>query len=188
MTSKQIIDTHFEKNYKYYRQVCYRYYRGKYLYEDLLNESYLEFLKVKEPVIFKFSNRDKLHCIGLKIIRSLYQKRFSKANRNKGNGCNSSQLFETPSISYEIEFTEQEGKDETEIQMYFERATIAIEKALTYPVSEGKDKTPYQLVQAFLAVEASSVNKISKETGISRTFITETYKQGKEYLKQEVLK
>lgn len=189
MTSKQIVDIHFEKNYNYYRSVCYRYYKGRYLFEDLLNESYLELLKVKENVIFDFNDKDKLHCICLKIIRSLYQKRYHPAKNNySGNGSTSSPLFETPSIEYKIEFLIEESKDEKEIQLYFEKATNLIEKALTCPVMECKEKTPYQLVQTFLAVQESNINRVSIDTGISRPFITETYKQAKEYLKKEILK
>lgn len=188
MTSKSIIDKHFEKNYKYYRQVCYRYYRGRYLFEDLLNESYLEFLRVKEPTINKFNEIDKLHLIGLKIIRSLYRRRYASANRTGENGCNSSPLFETPTLGYEVDFLQDESKDEKEIQLYFERATNLIEKSLSYPVETCKAKTPYQLVQTFLAVQESNINRVSIETGISRPFITETYKQAREFIKKEITK
>lgn len=187
MTTRQIVDEHFTSNYKYYRQVCYQYYRGRYLYEDLLNEAYLKFISIKPETIDKFLELNKLHCIGLKIIRSLYQKRTNGLKYSNAGG--SSPLFETKGVEWSYNFIDDnQTKDEKEIQLYFEKAVKTINEALTYPVTESKKRTPYQLVQTFLAVQESSIGRISIETGISRPHIKETYKQAKEYLKNEITK
>lgn len=188
MLARAIVDEHFTKNYKYYRQVCYRYYRGRYLFEDLLNETYLKFIEVKEDTIFALYEIDKLHCIGLRIIRSLFQKKGRRSN-TKENGNLSSVLFETPGIDYEYDFMASDNEsDEQEIQEYFEKATSAIEKGLRSKSDGQKERSVYLKVSTFLAVQQSNINQISKQTGISRPYITETYRQSQAYLQKEILK
>jgi len=199
LTTQQIVDAHFTSNYKRYRGICYQYYRGRYLFEDLLNESYILFRQVKPETIQRFSELDKLHCIVLKIIRSVYQKRnYSARNKpsfyNKEAGCNSSPLFETPTINFDLDIMCSDidildvTQKELEIQKHYERATELIGIALQEPVIDQKEKSNFLKITVFLDANRSSINHIHQKTGISRTYLTQVYKEGKQLLKDEILK
>ena len=84
MTSKEIIDKHFNDRYSYYRSICFTV-TGKDddVYKDLLHETYLAFLIIKEDVIFQFSKIDKLHYLGIRTIKQLFGKRFCKKKYSK---------------------------------------------------------------------------------------------------------
>jgi len=80
-----------------------RYYNGRYLHEDLLHELYLGFLKVSPQTILEFHERNRLHNIGLWIIKSIYQSRkcLKKYNTTVRKGGDSP-LSETSAISIEL--------------------------------------------------------------------------------------
>jgi len=110
--------------------------------------------------------------------------------KNKSpKGRESSPLFETPSLGYDIDFVEDpNGVDELEIQMLYNRAIEVIQESLTCPVKHCKEKTPYQLVQTFTEVQRKNINRISIETKVNRKFIHDTYKEAQEYLQKEINK
>jgi hypothetical protein len=194
--TKLILDKHFTDNYNYYRNVCWKYYRGRYLFEDLFHESYLLCLREREETVIRLFNVDKLHYLVLRRIGYLFRHRKSATNRKSQvhDGANlSSPLFETPNVSYEVDFPSEDNDlvldlTEQEVRDYFEKATAIMEKALQQPVIVTKAKTDFQKVQTVIAVLQSNVNQIHKLTGISRPFITETYNQGKQFIKEQILK
>ena len=79
---KEIVDAHFLENHEYYKKVCRYSFKDRYLWEDLLQETYLCFLRVKPETIEKYHELGKLRSIGNIIIRSLYQDR-KRAKKNK---------------------------------------------------------------------------------------------------------
>lgn len=198
LEAKQIADAHFAKNYNYYRTICYRCYRGRYLYEDLLNESYLKFIEKDPDVLLKFHREgrperhieDRFRSMVKLIIIETFRNRGIKSNRCiNGETNNSSPLFETPSINLDYDFiAEEPQKNEVEIQNHFLKAVSAINKALQEPVKEGKKKSDWLKVRVFLEVEKTNINKLSKQTGISRPFITQTYIEGQKLLQKEITK
>ena len=74
-THQQIIDEHYNAEYQYYRRVCRRYYKGRYLFEDLLHELYFGLLKVPEDVVIKYKETNTLRILGFRTIRNIYQRR-----------------------------------------------------------------------------------------------------------------
>lgn len=194
MQIKEIIDDHFQSNYFYYKRVCFKYFKGRYLFEDLLHESYVKFHSTKEETVIRLNSAGKLHYGVLRIIGKLFKRRKTACNRQsrfyEGNN-NSSPLFETPGVSYEYDFPTNDvdyDKDEIEIQQYFEKATRIIEDTLQQPNENKKGKSNYLKVKVFLEVQRTNINQISKTTGISRPFITQTYRESQQYLREQILK
>lgn len=97
--TKIIIDKHFEGNYNYYKRVCLRYYKGRYLFEDLLHEVYLKFVESKEATIKRYSSSDKLYCLGLYYIRHLYRERKRTKRRGKTKHLGVSTLHEQTNLT-----------------------------------------------------------------------------------------
>ena len=176
ITTKDIIDQHFTDNYKRYQRVCYRYYRGRYLFDDLLNEAYFEFLKVKEDVILKFHAMDKLYNIGLKIIRSLYQKRFST---KKYEGASStSALYESKTITLHIDRLDLSNESYDESQdLLFDEVSKKIDKGL-------QSQDDWFCMTVFVKSQTESIFEMSKKTRISRPYLTKAYKEAILKLKQ----
>src|SRR3954463_14146142 len=90
---RSIADAHFTENYNYYRKVCRNQFRGSYLFEDLLQETYLEFLKVKPETIEFYNEIGRLNCIVIRIIKALHNRR---RNGKKNKQGETSPLFEIP--------------------------------------------------------------------------------------------
>lgn len=188
---KEIIDNHFLENYEYYKKVCRYSFKGRYLWEDLLQETYLCFFKVKPETIKKYSDTGQLLRIGSIIIRSLYQER--KRAKKNSNG-NTSPLFEIAGsysednlikddsvLNYfEIELHELEIKDS------YDKALKVFDKALSEPVINNKQASSFLKVKTFLAVQDSNIHRISKETGINRKYITDVYNEAREFIKYEI--
>lgn len=184
---KEIVDSHFIAHLDYYKSYCQYSYRGRYLWEDLLQETYLNFLRVKPDVLQKYSDNGRLTTIGRIIIRSLYQDR-KRAKKNK-NG-NTSPLFEINGYSddtrdcdtnyFEIE------QAEIDFEECYNKALKLFERALSEPVSQGKEKSSFLKVKTFLAVQESNIYQISKQTGINRKYITDVYNEAREYIKKEI--
>ena len=68
MTSKEIIDSHINQHYEYYRKQCRYQYNGRYLWEDLFQETYLKLLTIKPETIEFYNEIGKLNCIVINKI------------------------------------------------------------------------------------------------------------------------
>lgn len=188
---KEIIDAHFLSHYEYYKKVCRYSFKDRYLWEDLFQETYLGFLKVKPETIQKYHDLGQLNKIGNIIIRSLYQER-TRAKMNK-NG-HTSPLFEVG--KYEVtDFKDSEVLNQFEIELEeienrdkYDKAIEVFGKALSEPVSNEKKASPFLKVKTFLAVHDSNIYRISKQTGINRKYITDVYNDAREYIKKEIAK
>lgn len=188
---KEIIDAHFLENYKDYERVCRYCFNNRYLWEDLLQETYLKFHHVRPEVIQRFHEQGRLNQIGYIIIRSLNQGR-TRAKKNV-NG-NTSPLFEISSY----ECNEGQIKDESvfnsfelelqelEIKENYDKAIKVFDKALSEPVTDNKKTSNFLMIKTFLAVQESNIYQISKQTGINRKYITDVYNEAREFIKKEI--
>lgn len=179
MDAKLIIDKHYSDNYNYYRSVCYNYYRGRYLWEDLSHELYIDFLKIKAQVIEKFHQLGKLKNIGLKLIRRLYERRFRAKRSTTNHNGEVSPLHETPGVSYAIEISQADNKNYLAKELQFSKMERAIKQAL-----QSQDR--WFDVSVFLQSQDESILSISKKTRIGRDRLTRAANAGKEYLKQRI--
>lgn len=175
---KEIIDKHFQSNYEYYKSVCRSYYKKRYIYEDLLHETYSGFLKVKESTIIQFHELNRLHNIGLKIIRSLYQKRNQK--QRKGD----SPLKEDNTVLYYEE--NNEGLccfDEVFDELEQSEERITKERKLDTMnslISANKDNRKIQLL---IMNTHEKIVDIARESKTTTYYITKEINEAKEFLK-----
>lgn len=202
---KQIIDEHFKVNYNYYKNICNKYFNNRYIAEDMLHQLYLSFLDVKEDVVIKFNEIGKLKNIGGNILVSLYTKR-NQGNKNKG--ASSSPLHEIP-ILHNTEKTIRSG-----VKIYCskpEKESISFYKAGFYSKQSDLDNSRYLIkekqlskmevainekltgdtwfaTKVFLLCQEQSILSLSKQTKISRSYLTKAYAKGQEILKAEINK
>jgi DNA-directed RNA polymerase specialized sigma24 family protein len=206
---RSIADAHFTQNYNYYRTVCRYQFKGNYLYEDLLQETYIELLRVKPETIEFYSEIGKLNCIVIKIIKHLHSHRRRRKYHHDGH---TSQLFETADIDYSnwvesdeaidqtrrmpfdnelnsfLENFEEVLETENRIQRQFDQARELMELAKLEPVKydKGSELSDFLKIKVFEEVNKSSVNRVHKDTGISRAYLTRIYREGKEYLQKNI--
>jgi hypothetical protein len=137
-------------------------------------------LNVNDERIIRLHNVDKLHCMGLMLIKDLYRNRTRGKKIESKNGT--SPLFEIQNGNIYIErfrdLTEQtEGIDDI-----YERAEKIINEALT------SEKKLFLKVTVFTKAneEGKNINNIHKKTGISRNYLTKLYKEGQKYIKNKL--
>lgn len=188
----QIINDHFTKKYDYYKNICRYHFSGMFLFEDLLHEAYCEVLKVKPETIAFYHEIDKLECIVIKTIKSLY---YAKSRTKRYDKGKTSVLFQSSDIEFvNIDsLTESElldGPSEIELMQMADKASSEIDKALKQPVkyNQGKELSDYLKIRTFVEVNQSNINQVSKSTGISRKFLTRIYKEGQLTLKEKITK
>jgi len=160
-------------------------------------------LKVKPDVIVKFNELNRLHNIGLLVIRSLYQKR-NQSKKIKSSGC--SPLFETPIREIYINGQPINSIEDRrhELSDDFEVMTIP-EWVRVFSGHEDRtvqNTTPEEIVEIIdrlfesnrlhmdLLMKANepglSINKIHKVTGIGRAYLTKVYKEAVDKVKTEL--
>lgn len=187
MDTKLIIDKHFESNYDYYKRVCFKYCNGARCYEELLHNCYEEFLKVKQEVIIKFHELNRLYNIGLKIIRSLWQKRFKVKKYKRGE---TSELFDLSLSGLGTKIKDEPNQIEN--NCFSESDYLSLDKAVNDLL---KDRRKNMAVTIFLQANELAdkhepndlgISALARKSGISRFYITREYKKGKEYLKTHI--
>ena len=170
MNIKDIIDNHITNDYSYYNRISKRYYNNRYLADDMTQELYLSFLKVKPEVIKKFNEINKLRLIGGRILLSLYSKR-NQGTKNKGKSV--SPLHETPTISlFDVVIPSEESHEDI--------------KEVLDLLMRGNDT--WFFVTVFQECQEQSILQLSNKTKISRSYLTMAYKKGKELLYNELNK
>lgn len=174
MSVKMIIDEHYTKYYHYYHMICTRFFKGRYIAEDMLHELYLGFLTVKSEVIIKFHAIDKLKCIGIRILKSLYSKRNLGTKRA---GKTTSPLHELPMV-FDVNELEIET-DNISNEYNYEKTEQAINKLTS-------NNDTWFVTQVFIQCQQTNISKLSRETKISRSYLTAAYKKGRELLHKEV--
>ena len=178
ITTKQIIDVHFNDNYKYYRKVCYRYYSGRFIYEDLLHELYLGFFKVKEDVILQFHNIDKLKNIGLLIIRSLFQK------RNQHERTGDSVLLEIKTIESEIDIFYSIGIEDENPEDLIERKKKETQlDRMNALILANKDN---EFIQMLITSNNETLIDMAKEGNTTTYVIKQKINKGKQLIKDNL--
>lgn len=206
--TKQIIDKHFTENVNYYRAICRDYYKN-YLAEDLLQEAYLAFLKVPEPVILKI-NDIKVIDERIKYLRNIGRKRIAYIFRHRKQ-CKqhkdgqTSPMFEVNYGNFEIDHFIHIDKCVEEKEVFImSKSTFEFEKALKDSVAEFRDKDAELRIIAntvrkgleeedfntgvHVMAQLESINAMSKRTGISRTYLTNAHKTKQKELKQLIIK
>lgn len=186
---KSIIDNHIKLNYDYYHRVCKKYYNGRYIADDMVQELYLAFLNVKEDVILKFHSVNKLKNIGGKIALSLFNKR-NQGTKNAGK--TTSPLHEVPTFGScltDDDFSEWSAY-RPESHDYC-RHTVKEKQLSTMAEAMTKlmrNQETWFEVTVFKECQNQSILSLSKETRISRSYLTRAYNNGRELIKKEMLK
>lgn len=210
---KTIIDEHIKVNYDYYHRVCKKYYNGRYIADDMVQELYLAFLNVKEDVILKFHSVNKLKNIGGKIALSLFNKR-NQGTKNAGKST--SPLHEVPArtsvnntfiVLDKNNYRPNENPDDffnhddfidivnwkkSEPTEHDPSRHIIKEKQLS-TMAEAmtrlmRNQDTWFEVTVFKECQNQSILSLSKETRISRSYLTRAYNNGRELIKKEMLK
>jgi hypothetical protein len=178
MSVKAIVDEHFEKRYNYYKTVAFNYCKDADTAYEITHELYFLLLKVKNETIEKFSKANALHQIGLRIICSLWYKRFNIKRYDKGT---TSSLFITGNSTNFIDVNNvliKESKDE-DIE-----DVLSILESNIIEMLNSKDQSSN--ITIFLQANATSINEIHKHSGISRFFLTKSYNDAKSELKKRI--
>lgn len=149
---KQIIDKHFSDNYNYYRFVCYKYYKGRYLFEDLLHELYFKLLNEKEFKILKYHKDEKLKVLVIYRLRDLFR---SRSKNNLSEKCN----FEL--LEKDFVYLQDEEPEINENKMELIKNSVWSQLA----------KSDIDM-QVFVASQAEPIYLIAKRSGISTTKLT----------------
>lgn len=207
---KTIIDEHIKVNYDYYHRVCKKYYNGRYIADDMVQELYLAFLNVKEDVILKFHSVNKLKNIGGKIALSLFNKR-NQGTKNAGKST--SPLHEVPALTNHndtfVVVDKNNFKDNDAFLTYDDFIDIAnwkkseptehdpcrhvIKEKQLSTMAEAmtrlmRNQDTWFEVTVFKECQNQSILSLSKETRISRSYLTRAYNNGRELIKKEMLK
>lgn len=102
---KQIIDKEFNVNYKVYQNFCINLYKKNYLYEDLLNESYITLVEMPIHKLEKHINECTLEGLIKGIIFYKFKKRFrpnSNLEDRKTVNIDEINISEQPKIEYDF--------------------------------------------------------------------------------------
>lgn len=149
---------------------------------------YLKMLEAKPETIELFDEIGKLHFIGIRILKGIFNKRGQCKNHADSQ---SSPLFETPygivledfliaEPCYEIkEFEEQ-------IQVRYTKAVKAIDGALNSSSTTTGESSDYLKVRVFLDVSETNISQVSKRIGVDRKYIRRFHQEGQEFLKQKI--
>lgn len=199
MTTKEIVDQHFTQNIKYYESLCKKHFNGRYLWEDLLQETYLGLLK--SQVLHKSTDNNYLLTVGTNVCGAIFQKRKTCKKHCDGKD---SPLFETAEVfcstfdNQEQEIIKNQAawakgthsnkkqlevstKHEPEVS---ETAAQHIEeiKALVF---QGLEKQDHD-IEVFVMSQIESINEMSKRTGISRYCLTKANNRAKDFIKKNI--
>ena len=146
-------------------------------------------LKVKPDVIIRFHELNRLHNIGLLVIRSLYQKRH-QSKKIKSSG--SSPLFETPTIECRVNgesvnLIEGQGEQSEDfVNLINDSPNINIEDV--FRAIDKLFKTNRLHMDLLLKANEPglSINKIHHDTGINRSYLTKVYQEAVKKIKKEL--
>lgn len=173
---KDIIDKHYTEYYKYYRKVCLSYTKDIELADELLHETYLGFLKAKTTTIIQFNTDNKLHFLGINILRSLWQKKKQVKKHIDGQ---TSTLFKSNN-SFDISELNLRLLKENH---YSENEYNVLESAIRTLLN---DSNKSMSIIIFLQANETSISEIHRHSKISRPYLTKHYNKGKQYLKQYI--
>lgn len=189
---KSILDKHIVKYQRYYSTICISYFNGRYLWEDMFQELYLQFLKVRPETFEKFHNTDRLHFLGGKIISFLYSKRGQRKNHSDSQ---TSVFNETCGI---IDISEYrpliELSDEGDAVVDRRRGVTEIAEQPSDPLQKVdiaivkrvvEDLYTYDpfLYDVFTFLQKESINSLSKRSGINRKYLTDSHKIACEFIR-----
>jgi hypothetical protein len=172
---KAVIDEHITLNERYYKSVCYQYYNGRYLWEDLFQEFYLEFLNLKSDLVQKFHEANKLNYLGALVIRNIYSKRGQHKRYKVGE---TSPLFETVTIAENLNISLPQEDDTT----IYDKVDF---KLVQDRLAELK-RNDWFKHEVLMLLQNESINGLSKRTNINRKYLTDTYKDTCNQLKKEI--
>lgn len=188
---KFAVDNHIVRYQRYYSAVCIEKYNGRYLWEDLFQELYLHFLKVKPEKFKPFYDQNRLHYLGGKILWYLHSKRGHRKNHADSE---TSPLNETCNIE-SVSFYEQKGDKENEFEpidrfdMLIDGDQATDEIALfsvdiDTALNDLYTRDPFLFdVFTILQRPGESINSLSKRAKINRKFLTDSHKAACEFIR-----
>jgi hypothetical protein len=173
MTTKDIVDQHFTANTKYYESLCKYLFKGRYLWEDLYQETYLALLNC--PAVTRHQTNSYLLGVGTNVAKGIWQKRTSGKYHCDGKD---SPLFETAGAFNCPELIEY--PKEYEIQKQNDHMNEI--KALVFKGLEEKDFD----MEVFVMGQIESINAMSHRTGISRYLLNKANEKAKDHIKKNI--
>lgn len=183
---KQHIDEHIVKFEKYYRGVCYTYYNGRYLYEDLLQELYIEFINTSPNIIRKFHVNNKLIYLGHILIRKIYSHRGYHKRYDKGK---TSPLFESCHIEcLDIDKIDLTSSENIESELDELINNLPPDPEYIFKQLDEHEKEDYFEANIVRLSQNESLHSISKRTRISYPYIVKKYKEANENIKKRLIK
>lgn len=176
---KAIIDEHFKSNYNYYKAVCFKFYKGRYLAEDLLHKTYEDFLNTNPETVLEFQKANKLKYLGIRIIKRLHS---HKGRFKRHRDGSTSELFEVTGSDPNPEFVyEYVEKDHQAIERNIEKAGDFIKQKLQSPHD-------FFEMAVFCQAQNESILSISNKTNINRRALTIAYDSAQKQLLQHLRK
>lgn len=174
---KSIIDKHIIEYERYYKSICYSYYNGRYLWEDLFQELYLGFVDCKPDTVLQFNSTGRLNYLGALIIRNIFSKRGYHKKHEDGR---TSPLFEVSNISELVDKRMIDDRDD------FAEFINKIPDDKLNEIMNDLYKKDWFSHDVFKRVALNeNIHQLSKKTTINRKYLTDTYNQTKEYLQKQ---
>lgn len=186
MTAKEIVDKHFTKEYAYYKRICSQRYKGRYLKNDLLHDTYLGVLKKKDETIFKAEREGRLKTVFISTMRYIFEdrKQIKLHIDGKTSDLNESCISVINSIDYLLR---EEGFEKDIIDMETQtHIQELIDTAMATQNNGTKERSDYLKVSVFLHAVNTNISQTSRDMCIPRYFISEIYNEGRMYLKQAI--
>jgi len=174
---KHLIDKHITEYERYYKSICYHYYNGRYLWEDLFQELYIGFIDCKPDTVLKFSNDGKLNYLGALILRNTFGKR---GYHKKNKGSSTSNLFELSNI---CELVDRSLIDENS---EFDEFINSIPFEKVEDIMNDLYKEDWFKHDVFIMAQKESLNSLSKRTTINRKYLTDTYRNAQRLLRTQL--
>lgn len=176
---KEILDCHFSENIKYYNFLAKTLFKGRYIYEDLVQETYLEMINRTN---YKSLDKYYLLFIGKKIMNTLYVRRLTLKKYKCGKDSPLSELntsLQNQSIIDNLFINEV--SESFDIDKY----NKSVINKITGIIYEGLENDDYK-TQVFIMSQIESINSISKRTGISRPNLTKARNQMINIIKEKI--
>jgi len=153
-------------------------YNGRYIHEDLIQETYINFLEVNPKVLSISTDAAYLKHIGKKVMLSLFQKRKQKLFNSNGQTSN---IFEASNFDADFSFlVSEEGskKDDDENK----EKLISKISDVVYSELQNENKQ----MQVFIISQTHKLTDISVEFGVSRVTLNNYKKKAITLIKSKV--
>lgn len=183
---KTAIDTHVVKYKRYYSSICISYFNGRYLWEDMFQELYIHFLKVRPEQIIKFHSQNKLHFLGGKILWFLYSKRGHRKNHVDSQTSTLNESANRIEYRFFDNMDDEENATETIGFDLIDEPTDPLSKIAPTDIDTALNDLyshdPF-LFDVFTILQKETINSLSKKADINRKFLTDSHKKACEFIR-----